>query len=79
MNEPSVRTLREPAMALGTSFWDVGLEDDSLAVADNEVSHSRSRFIVGGLGCGNGSSPSQASEYRTSLMRNRLVRTEISV
>jgi len=73
INEGSLRTLREPAMTLGdVSFWKIGLKLSSLALLDDGESHSRSRFIEGGLGWGNGKSPMQASSYRTSLATGKL-------
>jgi hypothetical protein len=45
----------------GGSLCDIGLDVGSLVLLDDGESHSRSRFIEGGLGWGNGNSPTQAS------------------
>jgi hypothetical protein len=70
MNEASLLTLLEPAIALDISFWDRRFSGEPLALADNKVSDSRSRFVPdGGLRWGNGNSPIEARLYRMSLAR----------
>jgi hypothetical protein len=41
-------------------------------MVDNGASHSRSHFLENGLGWGNGNFPIEASEHKTSLVRDRL-------
>ena len=68
-----MRTLPEPAIVLGISFWGFGYKSDLLEVAVNEVSDSRPRFIDDGPNYGNDRSSSYTSEFSSSLTRNILV------
>ena len=52
----------------GTSFWDVGFEDDSLRPVNNGASDLCARLVPGGgLGWRNGNSPLEVLELRTCI------------